>query len=58
MRYVFAATLLLTLMLPGCGPKLSKTELGTVVFEVPQVTGADKPYEMPELNQPIVGGQQ
>jgi hypothetical protein len=34
----------------GCGgPELSKHELGTVMFEVPKVAGADKPYIMPEL---------
>jgi hypothetical protein len=36
-------------ILGGCGPELSKSDLGTVVFEVPKVAGADKPYEMPKL---------
>jgi hypothetical protein len=45
-----------SLLLPlvtGCGPALSKTDLGTVVFEVPKVEGADKPYLMPELGPPL-----
>jgi len=33
----------------GCEQKVPKEELGTVVFEVPAVQGADKPYEMPQL---------
>jgi hypothetical protein len=38
-----------SLVLGGCGRELSKSELGTVVFEVPKVAGAEKPYEMPKL---------
>jgi hypothetical protein len=33
----------------GCGPNLSSEEFGTVVEGIPQVKGADQPYEMPEL---------
>ncbi len=33
----------------GCGPKVAPEDLGQIVFEVPDVPGAEKPYEMPEL---------
>jgi hypothetical protein len=34
---------------PGCGPNVSTSDLGTIVYEVPTVAGADEPYEYPEL---------
>ena len=40
-------------ILGGCGPELSKSDLGTVVFEVPKVAGADQPYAMPQLGPPV-----
>jgi len=33
----------------GCEQRIPKEELGTVVFEVPAVPGAEKPPRMPEL---------
>ncbi len=39
-------------ILGGCGPALSKSDLGTVVFKVPKVAGTDKPYKMPKLGPP------
>ena len=36
-------------VLGGCGPELSKSDLGTVVTELPKVAGADNPYPMPHL---------
>jgi hypothetical protein len=54
MRYWFALLMLLTLM-GGCGPKLSQRDLGTVVFELPKIAGAEGPYPMPQLqSQPEV----
>jgi len=41
------------LLLAGCGPALSKQELGTVVFEIPKVAGADEPYQLPQSNAPV-----
>jgi hypothetical protein len=41
------------LFLGGCGPAVSRHDLGTVVFEVPKVAGADEPYRMPQLGPPI-----
>jgi hypothetical protein len=42
----------LAVVLGGCGPALAKNDLGTVVFEVPKVAGADKPYPLPKLAPP------
>ena len=39
----------LMLVSGGCGPNVTTEDLGQIVFEVPEVTGADKPYDMPEL---------
>jgi len=39
-------------VLPGCGPNLSEEELGTVVFEVPDVPGAEEPYQLPSVATP------
>jgi hypothetical protein len=33
----------------GCGRAGSEEDLGTVVFEIPQVPGVDTPFAMPEL---------
>lgn len=51
MRRWFSLLLLLALPVSpvGCGPALSKTDLGTVVFEIPKVPGADTAYRMPQL---------
>jgi hypothetical protein len=35
--------------LPGCGPNVSQSDLGTIVYEVPTVAGADQPYKFPDL---------
>jgi hypothetical protein len=40
-------------LLVGCGQNISEQELGTIVEGVPEVEGADKPYEMPELGPPL-----
>jgi hypothetical protein len=39
----------LLLSIVGCEQRIPKEELGTVVFEVPAVPGAEKPPPMPEL---------
>lgn len=39
--------LLLIAILTGCGPSIDTRDLGTIVFEVPQVPGADQPFELP-----------
>lgn len=45
--------LLLNAMLTGCGPSIDTRDMGTVVFEVPQVPGADQPYELPPEAGPL-----
>jgi hypothetical protein len=45
--------LLVLVSLGGCGPDLSKVDLGAVVFEVPKVAGSDEPYQMPQLGPPL-----
>lgn len=49
-RFSFLISLLLVV---GCVPSLSKSELGTVEFELPKVAGADQPYPMPQLGAPL-----
>lgn len=50
MRLLVLATLFLMLAAcGGCGPALSREELGEVHFELPAVPGADEPYELPGL---------
>jgi hypothetical protein len=39
-------------ILGGCGPAVSQNDLGTVVYGLPIVAGADKPYPMPQLGPP------
>ena len=36
-------------LLPGCGPAVSKSDLGTILTELPKVKGSDEPFEMKEL---------
>ena len=48
-RWLSLAAVLTAISLAGCGGQLSKADLGTVVFEVPQVAGSDEPYQMPQL---------
>jgi hypothetical protein len=36
----------------GCGPAVSKSDLGTIVTELPKVKGSDKPFEMKQLGPP------
>jgi hypothetical protein len=43
---------LLPFTLTGCGPRLDSSEFGTILHEIPKVTGADKPYPMPQLDEP------
>ncbi|MHB1038459.1 MAG: hypothetical protein ACYC35_29190 [Pirellulales bacterium] len=36
----------------GCGPAVSRDELGEVVLELPEVPGAKEPYKLPEFLPP------
>ena len=49
LRVTFLCSLGLLSIL-GCERRIPKEELGTVVFEVPAVPGAEKPPPMPELD--------
>ena len=44
---------ILSLLVAGCGPEVSKEELGTITSGIPKVAGADKPYQMPQLGPPL-----
>jgi hypothetical protein len=39
-------------LLPGCGPAVSTEDLGTVIYEVPKVPGAEKQWVPPETDGP------
>jgi hypothetical protein len=42
--------LMLGTAMVGCGPNVSKGDLGTIVFdEVPMVAGTEEPYKLPDL---------
>ena len=45
--FLFASILTLPIV-SGCGPHVTEQDLGTVVFEVPNVPGSDEPYELPD----------
>lgn len=34
--------------IPGCGPNVSKSDMGTIVYEVPTVAGVEEPYQVPK----------
>lgn len=38
--------------IPGCGPNVSKSDMGTIVYEVPTVAGAEKRYRLPDPPSP------
>ena len=48
---LFAVVLTLT-GLSGCGPAVPEEELGEVVFEVPELPGADEPFPYPDADEP------
>ena len=36
----------------GCGPSVSSKEMGTILYKIPHVQGADEPYELPKIITP------
>jgi len=38
---------------PGCGPAVAKSDLGDIVYEVPQTPGTDEPFPIPEVVPPL-----
>jgi len=53
MRQFFG--LVACLLLIGCGPGVSKDDLGTILEEVPEVPGAEQAFEMPQFDQHPAG---
>jgi len=41
----------------GCRPSISESDLGTIVYEVPTVAGADAPFPYPKLPPPAPGSE-
>ncbi len=51
-RVIFSpvlSLLLFVVLLSGCGPELSKNDLGVILPDVPKISGSDEPYQLPEL---------
>ena len=49
-KYFIGASLgLAMVILGGCGPSVPEDDLGEVVFDVPEVSGAEEPYQLPEV---------
>lgn len=44
--------LLIAAAMSGCGPSVSSKDLGTIIYKIPHVEGADKPYELPKVITP------
>jgi hypothetical protein len=40
------------LVSPGCTRKLDPRQYGEVIHEVPKFRGTEKPYPMPQLDEP------
>jgi hypothetical protein len=36
----------------GCEPKLQEQQYGQIIYDVPKVKGADRPYPLPQLEDP------
>jgi hypothetical protein len=57
MRFcLLTMSLLACALTNGCGPQVSREELGQVEFEVPKVPGASQPYQLPDFSQPYQNG--
>jgi hypothetical protein len=52
-QFVRLALLMLgPVIVAGCGPRVSRDELGTGIFDAKDLPGADKPYDRPEMHVP------
>jgi hypothetical protein len=52
MRHICTYSLLLAaamFALPGCDQRVPRGDLGNIIYRLPDVPGANKPYELPEL---------
>ena len=45
-------SLVVCVLTSGCGPQVSREELGQVEFEVPVVPNASQTYQLPDFTQP------
>jgi hypothetical protein len=55
MHRLLALLLVVLLLVPamaGCGPSVSSKEMGTILYKIPHVQGADDPYELPKIITP------
>ncbi len=53
MRVLLSIVLGIVLLgLSGCGPSVSREQLGEILFEVPKVPGSDEPYPLPDIPAP------
>jgi hypothetical protein len=43
---------LFALMITGCGQSVSDKDMGTIINDIPKISGADQPYDMPQLGPP------
>jgi len=48
----WAAGAVVLVLVAGCAPELDPQQYGQVIYEVPRVEGADKPYPLPQLETP------
>ena len=53
--WLFGIVLILPTM-AGCGPRLTDKDLGTLVFDAPELPDADVPYVLPESSAPGAPG--
>ena len=47
--YLGLVLLALGALSTGCGPAVSKSDLGTIVTDLPKLKGSEKPFEMKQL---------
>jgi hypothetical protein len=47
-----SVVLLIASAMTGCGPSVSSKEMGTILYKIPHVQGADTPYELPKIILP------
>jgi hypothetical protein len=53
LRSAVAGLLLLaSAVLLGCEPKLDEQQYGQIIYDVPKINGADRPYPLPQLEDP------
>jgi hypothetical protein len=53
MRFcLLTMSLVVCALASGCGPQVSREELGQVEFEVPEVPGSNQTYQLPDFSQP------